>query len=129
MKQVQNSKVLTAIHIALIIAGIYILWSFSFSIYRLWKKGDVVSNKQMYLKTIEKEQDQLKTELSYTLKSTFIEEEARNKLNLVKPGETLIIVPDASVSAKSEYEKEILSDKEGSNESNIQRWWKVFLGM
>jgi cell division protein FtsB len=129
MKQVQNSKVLTAIHIALIIAGIYILWSFSSSIYRLWKKGDVVFDKQKYLKTIEKEQDQLKTELSYTLKSTFIEEEARNKLNLVKPGETLVIVPNASVSAKNEYGSDSLSEKEMFHESIVRRWWKVFLGM
>ncbi len=66
------------------------------------------------------ENQQLKTELSYVKSQEFIEEEARNKLFMVKPGESGVIVPQDLIK-KKEVKKEI-------ELSNWQQWINLFIG-
>ncbi|MBM4402680.1 MAG: hypothetical protein FJ044_05550, partial [Candidatus Cloacimonetes bacterium] len=53
-----------------------------------------------------------------------VEKEARDKLNLVKPGETLV------VPAITENTEESTEDAEGgiAKLSNPQKWWYLFFG-
>ncbi len=53
---------------------------------------------------------------------SFREREARKRLNLQRPGETLLIVPEAN--STSLIATEILSKTPGT--SNAQRWWYYF---
>jgi cell division protein FtsB len=83
------------------------------------------------VKDLEKKTENLKISIDDLLKTQdffhsqeFLEKEARLKLNLIKPGEKLIIVtqqeePEEKAEQKETAAKEI---------SNIQRWWEYFFG-
>jgi cell division protein FtsB len=64
----------------------------------------------------------LKEKLSQTQKYNFIEQMARDKLNLVKPGETVVIIPEKAIdkvlSAQIKVEEVKLP--------NWQGWLKLF---
>ncbi len=65
------------------------------------------------------ENQQLKTELSYVKSQEFIEEEARNKLFMVKPGEAGVIVPQELIKEKIVKKEMALP--------NWQKWLNLFL--
>lgn len=127
MQQPQKSKYLVILHIGVVIFGLFLLFNFSYSIYTLWKRGDVVLEREHYLKTLEKEQDELKTELSYTMRPEFIEEEARNKLNLVRPGETLVVVSEREASFGGEM---LIVDQKAEDDTRriMNEWIQLFVG-
>ena len=57
------------------------------SIYDIWSKQDLLNQAEKQLSKEESKNQKLKADLSYVQTQQFIEEEARNKLFLVKPGE------------------------------------------
>lgn len=74
-------------------------------VYRLEVKNKELKNRLLEIKSLQ-----------------FIEEQARNKLGLVKPGETVIIIPDSKI-------KEILGSTESAKEAMLPNWlgwWRVF---
>lgn len=125
MQQPQKPKYLVILHIGVVLFGLFLLFNFSYSIYSLWRRGDIVSEREEYLRRLEKEQDELKTELSYTMRPEFIEEEARNKLNLVRPGETLVVLSEreSSESALMSITGERIPEKRVLSE-----WVELFIG-
>jgi cell division protein FtsB len=127
IQQPQKPKYLVILHIGIVLFGFFLLFNFSYSIYSLWKRGDVVSEREDYLRLLEAEQDKLKTDLSFTMRSEFIEEEARNKLNLVKPGETLVVISerDASDSAAQSTSSLIVTN---NKERVMNQWVTLFVG-
>lgn len=65
---------------------------------------------------------ELKKKLSEIKSPKFIEEQARDKLGLAKPGETVVIIPDNKI-------KEVLGSTESAKEARLPNWlgwWKVF---
>lgn len=87
------------------------------SIYDLWTKRDVVTQAKKKLEQEKTENQKLKSELSHVKTKEFIEEEARNKLFLVKPDEKVVIIPVASKSA----------EKKEAPKTNWQKWLELFL--
>lgn len=86
-------KVSRLIKIAIIIIGIGLIISLSRNIYRLLKVGDQVKLTQQRLEELEKEHQELLEKREYYQSEEFVEQEARNRLNLGKPGETVVILP------------------------------------
>jgi cell division protein FtsB len=64
----------------------------------------------------------LKDQLTQAQKYDFIEEQARDKLNLVKPGETVVVVPSQLVDRVLAAEKHV----EEVKLPNWQGWLKLF---
>jgi cell division protein FtsB len=87
------------------------------SIYDLWQKQDLLTSAQKELDAQKLKNSKLKGELTYVQSQQFIDEEARNKLFLAKPGEQQILLPDSSVSNK-EVDRKTLP--------NWQQWLKLF---
>ncbi len=74
------------------------------------------------LNRAEVKNNELKKRLSETKSPQFVEEVARNKLGLAKPGETVVIIPDEKI-------KEILGASNSASEIRLPNWlgWlKVF---
>jgi cell division protein FtsB len=133
MNQGQKHPLLTVLHICVIVVGIGFLLHFSHSIYSLWRRGDVVQERELRLRELEKEQEDLKNKLSYALTTQFIEQEARNKLNMVQPGETLVVLSQEYISTQSmnvQQGNESIVEKDTKTlRSNVQDWWRLlFLG-
>ena len=72
------------------------------SIYDLWHKQDVVVSSKTDLEKEKKENERLKQQLVFVKSQEFIESEARNKLFMVKPGESGVIVPTDLIEKKVE---------------------------
>lgn len=88
------------------------------SIYDLWSKQDLVVKAQKDLDHEKQEYQRLKAQLTFVKSEKFIEEEARNNLFLVKPGESGVIVPEELI--KKRKEKKI------PELPNWQKWLNLF---
>lgn len=104
-----------------IIFSFFIIQSLIVSIYTIWQKHDLLVSAQNDLALEKKKNQELKNKLTYVGTQDFIEQEARNKLFMVKPGEKRIIIDEKAIAA--------LIKKEGQkreNKLNWQRWWDLF---
>ncbi len=84
------------------------------------QKYGIVTDRQRELEAVQAENQRLKAAVAFADTPEFVEQEARNKLGLVKEGETVVLIgsPAASVS--------IHSLSEGSNKPNWRLWWELF---
>ncbi len=92
------------------------------SIYSLWQKHDLLDRAKRTLSVERKKNSGFKQQLGVVMAPHFIEEEARDKLFLVKPGEGIVVV------APTEYFHASLSVQHNSIErrANWQQWRDVF---
>lgn len=87
------------------------------SIYSLWQKGSLVSDQAQILKQKQVENEQLRRKLAEVESPEFIEKEAREKLNLQKEGEVVVVLP-----------KNLPQVNEPQNLPQIpnwHKWWKL----
>jgi len=70
------------------------------SIFDLWSKQDVVVRARQELDREKQKNEELKVQLGYVKSNEFVEEEARNRLFLVKPGESDVIIPQNLIKKK-----------------------------
>jgi len=86
------------------------------SVQNLHKNTRIVSDLNKELENKKRESEFLKQKLAYVKTDEFVEKQAREKLNLVKKGEYVVIAPETEKS-KGEI-------KEGI--PNWEKWWKMF---
>lgn len=108
------------LYVLVVIVCILIINGLIQSIYDLWKKQDLVGSAREELVREKQKNQELKAQLVYVQSKEFVEEEARNKLFMVKPGEAGVIVPEELIKKKEE-EKAIVVP-------NWQQWINLFLG-
>lgn len=104
----------------LFILGFYLIVSFSRDVVDLLQKGKDVEKGQLKLEMAMEENKELKGQIEYVKTPEFVEKEAREKLGMSKPGETLIILP--------ENVKELANRKEEKKEElpNWKKWGQLF---
>lgn len=105
------------IYLGFVILCLILINNLLHSIYDLWHKQDLVVSAQKNLQEQKEENRKLKMKLSQVNSDSFVEEEARNKLFLVKPGESDVILPQTR--SQSESKKPQLP--------NWQKWLNLFL--
>ena len=108
---------------AIIIFGVYLIVSLVKDLYGLSQKGKEVEKSQAKLKQVLKEKNILEKQLDYVKTPEFVEKEARDKLGMSKPGETIVILPD-------NIEKVMgIKDTETEKEKvpNWKKWLNIFL--
>lgn len=98
-----------------------IVANFSQSIYNLWHKRDLLSQAQNELKLAQKEHAQLQKQLAIVRSKQFVEEQARDKLFMVKPGESSVIIPQTLLPTSSPLKK-----GEEAKKPNWQQWSSLF---
>ncbi|MEK7189120.1 MAG: septum formation initiator family protein [Patescibacteria group bacterium] len=80
--------------------------------------------------SLEHEKDSLGELIEYVQTDSFIREEAREKLNLTDPGESLVVIPDIdSQGAQSGADAESgLTGPKGTvlGDANLVLWWEYF---
>jgi len=78
----------------------------------------------MLKQQLENEAKELKTREEYVESPYYLEKVAREELQLSKPGETVVIVPDIYSTVETDRrEAEDLKEK-----ANWQKWWDVLSG-
>lgn len=108
-----------AAFIVIVIVFLLVINNLIHSIYNIWNKQDLLTQAQKELIREQEKNRKLKAELSYVQTQKFIEEEARNKLFLVKPGEQEVLLPSSSSSNQSQKRRE-------AEIPNWQKWLKLF---
>lgn len=87
------------------------------SIYDIWQKKDFVTEAERTLSFQKQENQRLKSALSYSKTTEFIEKEARDKLFMVKKGEQKVLLSKDSEKPRDE----------GKNtDPNWKQWWNLF---
>ena len=79
-----------------VIASLVIINNLIHSIYNLSQKKDLITKTQDQLQQAREENAKLKKLLSTSGTTQFVEKEARDKLQMVKPGEEIVIVPSVT---------------------------------
>ena len=111
-------KVLYAL---IIIASIYIINNLVRSIYSLWQKQDLIIAAREELHQEKNEYEKLKDQLGRVKRQDYVESEARDKLFLVKSGETIVLVPEElGATSSAESKKPTLSI--------WRQWVELFFG-
>ncbi len=77
------------------------------------------------IERLEQKDDNLSSLLEYAKTDSFVESQARDKLNLVKPGESLVVIPNVDVDSENE-DQSINNNGKILGESNIKLWWEYF---
>lgn len=82
-----------------------------------------IEPKRQMVKELEQKNQELQYLVSYLKTPSYKEKIAREKLDLQKPGEKVVIIPENTSDIYIGEEKE----REGSeNQSNLLKWWDVF---
>ena len=107
------------LQITAIVGLLVTIFGLSRSVLRLIGRKSVLKTKQEEIIRIQNEQENLKNKLSLAQTPEFIEKEAREKLNLGKLGETIILV-------EIEGEKGEQTGKNIPTLQNWKKWWIMF---
>jgi len=101
--------------------GIGLIISLSRDIWRLLKVGDRIKEAQSKVEEQEERNRELRAQKEYYLSEEFVEKEARNKLNLSKEREKVVILPPnvRELVGQAEPQKPPMVP-------NWRRWWNFF---
>ena len=88
------------------------------SIYTLWHKQDLLTQAQKELQKEQAENKKLQHQLKIVSTDQFVEEEARNKLFMVKPGEGEILIAQVSQAQKVPHQQD--------TSPNWKKWLDLF---
>jgi len=102
-----------------LLGGIYLIIVLSKSLYQLYGAKNRLTEAEMRLEEMQKKTEELTQTLDETQTADFIEKEARDKLNMQKLGEVVLIVPEVEI-ATTEAEKVV------EERNNVGKWLKVF---
>lgn len=98
--------------------------------YRKYQLQQEINSLKSEISKIEGENRKLDKLMEYFKKDSYLEQEARVKLNLKKPGEKMVVFPETESSAATkDGSKEADKTKTGSAEKvdvNYWRWWEYF---
>jgi cell division protein FtsB len=106
-------------YVALVIVLLVVINNLVHSIYDLWHKRDLLTIAEKRLELEKDKNRKLKAELSYVQSQQFIEEQARNKLFMSKPGEQDILIQKNLI--------QLQKQKEADKRPNWEKWLQLFL--
>ncbi|MBI1869530.1 septum formation initiator family protein [Candidatus Gottesmanbacteria bacterium] len=81
------------IRIGLYFLGIFLIVSLFQSITTFWQRGNVVLEEEKRLGQLKKRHEELKSQRGQVESQQFIEKQAREKLNMSRPGEVVVVLP------------------------------------
>lgn len=84
-----------------------------------WQKRTVVSERQEALRLEEARNRELVVKLEEATSAAFIEKEAREKLGLVKEGDTIVLLDKSQA-------PNLNNQTNTENLPNWKKWWKLF---
>ena len=113
-----SSTIKKVVYILVVIFCLLTIQNLIRSIYNLWNKQDLVVKAKNELEREKQESQRLKVQFSYVKSEKFVESEARDKLFMLKPGESGVIVPQDLIKKKKEKREIELA--------NWQRWINLF---
>ncbi len=109
------------IGLVITICGLILAIKTSLNIWRIFKTGDRLTGAQQQLNAAKKERSELQKRLTWVQSPEFVEQEAREKLSMGRPGEVVVILP------KAEQESGRVEEQE--KKPNWKKWWDLYIGL
>jgi cell division protein FtsB len=109
------------LYLLILIVSLFIINNLVRSIYNLWQKHDLIGDAQKELQQEKNEHQKLEDQLDSVKRPDFVEEEARNKLFMVKPGEKMVLMGDVPTDAPQKK-----SSRKAGTLPNWRQWWNLF---
>ena len=94
----------------------------SHSIIDLWQKQAFLTTAQANLQKEKVKNQQLQQQLKVVSQKQFIEEQARDKLLLIKPGEEVVLIP----TEMQPQSQSVSAPQDMSEKPHWQEWWNYF---
>lgn len=110
------------IRLMVIVVSAVLIVNLSRSIWDLWRRRDILGERQAVLQRLEAQNKSLQSELEYAQSPEFIEQEARNRLGLGKEGEIVVLMPND----KFQMSNEKTEEKAIEYLPNWKKWWRLF---
>lgn len=111
--------------LVLLVVAILVAVSYGRAYYRDYQVRQEITRLQDEVKKLEAKKIETMEILQYVKSNNFIEEKARTELNLIKPGEKMVIVASGTKLGGSELE----TPKDyGQDLPNPVKWWRFFFG-
>ncbi len=110
----------TIVQLLIFLVSLGLCLSAAGTILDLWHRKDIVTTRQQDLNTITRENQKLKQELQDTKSTEYVERIARDKLGLVKDGESIILLPQNGQGAGG------ADTRSDTRTPNWLRWWNMF---
>lgn len=101
---------------------LFVIQNLFHSIYSLWQKQELLVKAAQQLEKEKAENAKLKRQMEWVKKPSFIEQQARDKLLLVKPGEQIVVY-----SRKPEMVKPSSDNITAKLKPNWLLWWELFV--
>lgn len=108
------------IAIVILLVEAYLIISFSRSVWGLWQRQEEIDRQRERVGKLLQENNRLQSQLTYVRTEEFIEKQAREKLNLVKPDETVVVVPESVLRAAT------ASASPTPPPPNWEQWMRLF---
>lgn len=102
-----------------VLGGMTLIVILSQSIYSLWHKQDIIREREEALTRVEAENQRLKQALKETQDPAFVERQAREKLGMVKEGETIVLMDKSRIPNPNDT-------KNQEQIPNWRKWWSLF---
>ena len=122
-------KRLFSSRVFLFFVGLTLIWlgvNLGRESYRKYQLTKELDSLRQEIETLQQSNDELASLIEFYQQQSYLEKEARLKLNLKQPGEKVVIVPEAE--APDSNEEEPKEEKEEAKESNWWKWWEYFFG-
>lgn len=104
-----------------ILFSLYLIVSLSRSIWQLYRAGDAVYEAEKVKRVEQSRSLDLKKELEASKSGDFVERQARDKLNMARPGEVTLIVPEVKNGDDRKQDNRIIVE-----EANWRKWIRLF---
>lgn len=105
------------VFIVAIIIGLYVLFNLGKQTIALLAADRRITQVEQRVHVLKEKTQAMKQKLDYYRSEAFIEREARDTLNLVKPGEIVVFIPSPTPQVSGVSTSQI---------PNWQKWWKLF---
>jgi len=109
------------LNIIILVFGLYLIISLTKDIVRLLNSGGQVGEAEERLERMVEEERRLLVLKEEWSSEAFVEEEARNKLNMGRPGETVVILPGGEGGGANRSETTDVESK-----PNWKKWVELF---
>jgi len=123
IKKLLSSKVFLFFIVLALIGLVISLGQESYRKYQLTKE---INGLKSEIERLEGKNQQMADLMEYFQEGSYLEKEARLKLNLKKPGEKVVVISQPAV---AEVDKGIVAETEkevGNETTNFWKWWEYF---
>ncbi|MBU1146267.1 septum formation initiator family protein [Patescibacteria group bacterium] len=128
MKKELNSKRILSSRLFLFLGVIvlgFLIFSFGKKFFESREIDDQIREAGDEIARLEVKDEELGNFLDFLNTDDFLEQEARLKFNLQKPGESVVIIPGSGRGGENNKNKKDASS-ENQSEGNPKKWWNYF---